>query len=107
MPRAAACSNHVNCSLTQCVETLIWNPQGLWKNGKPEGPGRYRWVNGNEYDGEWRAGRMHGQGTLKWASGVHHRRCCMPAAVHLRVHLHAHNHWSPERALLLSVRRPI
>ncbi|MFM9816089.1 hypothetical protein ACKI16_47390, partial [Streptomyces scabiei] len=32
--------------------------EGLWKAGKCEGPGRYRWKNRNEYDGEWRAGRM-------------------------------------------------
>ena len=43
--------------------------QGLWKAGKPDGPGRYKWRNKNDYDGEWRAGRMHGQGTLRWASG--------------------------------------
>ena len=43
--------------------------QGLWKGGKPDGPGRYKWRNKNDYDGEWRAGKMHGQGTLRWASG--------------------------------------
>lgn len=35
--------------------------QGLWKVGKPDGPGRYKWRNKNDYDGEWRAGKMHGQ----------------------------------------------
>ena len=35
--------------------------QGLWKAGKPDGPGRYKWRNKNDYDGEWRAGKMHGQ----------------------------------------------
>lgn len=41
--------------------------QGLWK-GRPNGPGRYRWRTGNEYDGEWRDGKMHGQV----------RACCAP-----------------------------
>ncbi len=44
--------------------------EGLWKAGKCEGPGRYRWKNRNEYDGEWKAGRMHGKGTLKWNTGM-------------------------------------
>ncbi len=44
--------------------------QGLWQRGKAAGPGRYKWTNGNEYDGEWQSGRMHGQGTLKWLSGA-------------------------------------
>lgn len=47
--------------------------QGLWQRGKASGPGRYKWKNGNEYDGEWQNGRMHGQGTLKWQSGTKSR----------------------------------
>ena len=43
--------------------------QGLWKLGRADGPGRYKWRNRNEYDGEWKNGKMHGQGTLKWGSG--------------------------------------
>ena len=39
------------------------------KKGVPEGPGRYKWSNGAEYDGEWRAGRFHGQGTYVWSDG--------------------------------------
>ena len=39
------------------------------KKGVPEGPGRYKWSNGAEYDGEWRAGKFHGQGTYVWTSG--------------------------------------
>lgn len=45
--------------------------QGLWK-GRPFGPGRYRWKNGNEFDGEWRDGKMHGQ-----------VRCCQPVTKEL------------------------
>lgn len=37
--------------------------------GKSWGPGRYMWVDGNEYDGEWAAGAMHGQGTFVWRTG--------------------------------------
>ena len=51
------------------VSTDVRLVQGLWQRGKASGPGRYKWKNGNEYDGEWQLGRMHGQGTLKWLSG--------------------------------------
>jgi 1-phosphatidylinositol-4-phosphate 5-kinase len=30
--------------------------EGLWDTGRPHGPGRYVWADGNEYDGEWRQG---------------------------------------------------
>lgn len=30
---------------------------------------RYRWSDGNEYDGEWKSGKMHGNGTFVWKSG--------------------------------------
>ena len=51
------------------VMQLILSLQGLWKSGKSHGPGRYKWKNRNEYDGEWKNGKMHGQGTLRWSSG--------------------------------------
>jgi 1-phosphatidylinositol-4-phosphate 5-kinase len=35
----------------------------------PEGPGRYRWAKGFEFNGEWKAGCMHGKGTYVWPSG--------------------------------------
>ena len=41
----------------------------LWRMGKPDGPGRYVWANGSEYNGEWKGGRMHGHGTFVWKSG--------------------------------------
>ena len=50
-------------------------------SGKPDGPGRYVWANGSEYNGEWKGGRMHGQGTFVWTSGQRYdgewkvRRC--------------------------------
>ena len=57
--------------------------EGLWHNGRAQGPGRYRWANRNEYDGQWQTGRMHGQGTLMWNSGAPASRCCLSP-------LHAH-----------------
>ena len=55
-------------SSVQVKATPSWL-QGLWKLGRADGPGRYKWRNRNEYDGEWKNGKMHGQGTLKWGSG--------------------------------------
>lgn len=41
----------------------------LWRAGRPDGPGRYVWACGTEYDGEWVAGHMHGHGTMVWTTG--------------------------------------
>lgn len=55
---------------------------GLWHDGRPQGPGHYRWACGDEYDGEWSEGRMEGNGTYIWrrgevrAAGGARRRAC-------------------------------
>ena len=66
--------------------------EGLWHNGRAQGPGRYRWANRNEYDGQWQTGRMHGQGTLMWISGAPASWSalvlCMPRSICGRCLLH-------------------
>ncbi len=37
---------------------------GNFKNGYPDGKGKYSWKNGNWYDGFWKNGIFEGQGTL-------------------------------------------
>lgn len=37
---------------------------GEWKNGLPEGKGKYTWKNGGFYDGEWKKGLKDGKGEL-------------------------------------------
>ena len=37
---------------------------GNFKNGYPDGEGKYTWKNGTWYDGNWRAGLFEGNGTL-------------------------------------------
>ena len=37
---------------------------GNFKNGYPDGEGKYTWKNGTWYDGSWRAGSFHGNGTF-------------------------------------------
>jgi len=44
---------------------------GDFKNGYPDGRGKYIWKNGDWYDGYWKKGSFDGQGTLrKTMSGV-------------------------------------
>lgn len=37
--------------------------KGEFKDGYPDGKGKYVWNNGNWYEGEWKAGKFDGQGT--------------------------------------------
>lgn len=37
---------------------------GEFKNGYPDGYGKYTWKNGSRYDGYWKSGLFDGQGTL-------------------------------------------
>lgn len=71
----------------------LYNYDGSWDKGKPDGWGKYRfadgcefdgyWVDGAQngpgkaiypnkakYDGEWKDGHFHGHGELKYASGA-------------------------------------
>ena len=38
--------------------------EGRFKEGLPNGSGKYTWANGNIYKGEWKKGKRHGIGTL-------------------------------------------
>ena len=38
--------------------------EGEFKNGLPEGTGRYTWKNGNYYDGNWLHGKRDGHGVM-------------------------------------------
>lgn len=42
--------------------------KGELKDNRPDGQGRARYKNGNEYDGEWTNGMWDGLGTITWAS---------------------------------------
>jgi hypothetical protein len=37
---------------------------GHFKNGYPDGPGKYTWKNGDWYEGEWQKGKQNGMGTF-------------------------------------------
>jgi hypothetical protein len=37
---------------------------GNFKNGYPEGQGKYTWKNGDWYEGEWKKGKQNGMGTF-------------------------------------------
>eukprot|EP01025_Chloroclados_australasicus_P032684 TRINITY_DN3312_c1_g1_i2.p2 TRINITY_DN3312_c1_g1~~TRINITY_DN3312_c1_g1_i2.p2 ORF type:complete len:868 (-),score=148.82 TRINITY_DN3312_c1_g1_i2:719-3133(-) len=43
---------------------------GQWKNNRPEGEGKYVWVDGSDYVGQWKGGTKHGYGTYRWPSGA-------------------------------------
>ncbi|MFN8250403.1 MAG: hypothetical protein U0V75_00880 [Ferruginibacter sp.] len=38
--------------------------EGNFKNGYPDGKGKYTWKNGNFYDGSWKKGLKEGQGVM-------------------------------------------
>ena len=37
---------------------------GSFKNGYPDGKGKYNWKNGDWYNGEWKKGKREGKGTM-------------------------------------------
>lgn len=37
---------------------------GSFKNGYPDGKGKYSWKNGDWYDGQWKKGKREGKGTM-------------------------------------------
>jgi len=41
--------------------------EGQFKNGLPEGIGKYVWQNGNWYEGAFKAGKRQGEGTMHYA----------------------------------------
>ena len=43
---------------------------GNFKNGYPDGNGKYTWKNGNWYDGYWKKGLFEGEGTLHVAKTI-------------------------------------
>jgi hypothetical protein len=45
------------------VATGIDSYKGDFKNGYPDGDGKYIWRNGSSYDGHWKEGKFEGQGT--------------------------------------------
>ncbi|KAK9917488.1 hypothetical protein WJX75_004962 [Coccomyxa subellipsoidea] len=46
---------------------------GGWRNGLPEGEGRYCWADGSTYDGGWKNGSKHGLGTYTWPNGASYK----------------------------------
>eukprot|EP00210_Caulerpa_lentillifera_P003479 g3319.t1 len=42
--------------------------EGGWKNGLPEGHGKYTWKDGSTYSGHWKEGTKHGIGEYQWPS---------------------------------------
>jgi hypothetical protein len=44
--------------------------KGLWKNGLPNGNGKYIWKNGNIYEGNYEDGKKKGFGKLTFNSGI-------------------------------------
>ncbi len=41
---------------------------GEFKNGYPDGKGKYKWKNGDWYDGAWKKGVMEGKGEMHYAN---------------------------------------
>lgn len=64
----------LKCGLGKQVFSNGDSYEGLWANGLPHGPGRYKFFQSQcEYDGEWCHGKMQGRGMMSWAgTGVMH-----------------------------------
>lgn len=43
---------------------------GGWRDGYPEGHGKYLWKDGSSYEGGWKEGTKHGVGRYVWPSGA-------------------------------------
>ena len=43
---------------------------GQWRHNKQHGTGKYRWANGDEYEGGWADGLLEGEGILRQADGI-------------------------------------
>jgi len=41
---------------------------GDFKNGYPDGKGKYTWKNGDWFDGQWKKGQREGQGSMHYAT---------------------------------------
>lgn len=41
--------------------------EGEFRNGYPDGAGKYTWKNGNCYEGTWKKGEIDGQGTMHYS----------------------------------------
>lgn len=48
--------------------------EGLWENHKPNGRGKYYYIDGATYDGEWKDGKRHGRGILVFSSNPSPRK---------------------------------
>ncbi|EIE18182.1 PIP5K-domain-containing protein [Coccomyxa subellipsoidea C-169] len=46
---------------------------GGWRNGLPEGEGRYCWADASTYKGGWKNGSKHGLGTYTWPNGASYK----------------------------------
>lgn len=46
------------------IATGVDSYKGHFKNGLPDGEGKYSWKNGNSYTGSWKNGLYDGEGTL-------------------------------------------
>ena len=60
-------------SLDQCAGKSNYpdgsSYDGMWKKGKPGGPGTLRKADGGQYSGEWSRGMPNGKGTYTYAGG--------------------------------------
>ena len=43
--------------------------EGIWKDGKKNGHGKYIYTDGEKYESEFKDDKQNGHGTLTWPSG--------------------------------------
>jgi hypothetical protein len=71
-------ADKLNGSATWSSEAKGESFEGLWADHKPNGTGKYYYIDGSTYEGEWKDGKRHGKGTLTFSSNPSPRKQSLP-----------------------------
>ncbi len=59
----------IACMAMVCINLLILQHEGEWKDGKRDGNGSMKYTTGKVYAGEWKDNRRNGKGVCKFVNG--------------------------------------
>jgi hypothetical protein len=59
----------IACMAMVCINLLILQHEGEWKDGKRNGNGSMKYTTGKVYAGEWKDNRRNGKGVCKFVNG--------------------------------------
>jgi hypothetical protein len=67
-------ADKLNGSASWSSETRGERFEGLWENHKPNGHGKYYYIDGSTYEGNWKDGKRHGRGLLLYSTNPSPRK---------------------------------